>query len=271
MYSFANVGIILVTAKFSGRNLFKKHIQYPFIISVFVVGIILNKYDKSKEQELDFVMELSPYNIPNFKNALYYTFSNVKAFIIKAGTVIFLTSVAIWFFMNFGFSNGRFGFVSQENSFLCWFGKILTPFFVPLGFGNWQAVVATLSGIFAKENLVNTFGVILNSAQNKYDVLVLKEVFKGDFSSFSFLIFNMLCAPCLAAIVTIFKQTRSLKITFKILLYQTICAYVVSFLTYQIFGLIFLEINFSIYSLVAIFCLIIIFYLIFFKNKNNNR
>lgn len=241
------------------------------IISVFVVGIILNKYDKSKEQELDFVMELSPYNIPNFKNALYYTFSNVKAFIIKAGTVIFLTSVAIWFFMNFGFSNGRFGFVSQENSFLCWFGKILTPFFVPLGFGNWQAVVATLSGIFAKENLVNTFGVILNSAQNKYDVLVLKEVFKGDFSSFSFLIFNMLCAPCLAAIVTIFKQTRSLKITFKILLYQTICAYVVSFLTYQIFGLIFLEINFSIYSLVAIFCLIIIFYLIFFKNKNNNR
>ncbi len=241
------------------------------IISIFILGFILTNHDKNEREEADFVMELSPYNIPNLKNALYYTFLNVKAFVVKAGTVIFLTSVLIWFFMNFGFSEGRFGFVSQENSLLCWFGKVLTPFFVPIGFGNWQAVVATLSGIFAKENLVNTFGVILKSAQNKNDVLVLKEVFKGDFASFSFLIFNMLCAPCLAAIATIFKQTRNFRFTFKILLYQTLCAYVVSFLIYQIFGLMFLEVSFSFYTILAFLCLIFVLYLIFSPNKNNKR
>lgn len=269
----AKLPIIFVICSYIFRGSFLTIVLTYFlcIISIFILGFILKKQDKSEKEEADFVMELSPYNIPNLKNALYYTFLNVKAFVIKAGTVIFLTSVLIWFFMNFGFNEGRFGFVSQENSLLCWFGKILTPFFVPIGFGNWQAVVATLSGIFAKENLVNTFGVILKSAQNKDDVLVLKNVFNGDFSSFSFLIFNMLCAPCLAAIATIFKQTRSFRFTFKILFYQTVCAYLVSFLIYQIFGLIFLEVSFSIYTILAFLSLIFILYLIFSPNKSNNK
>ena len=266
----AKLPIIFVICSYIFRGNFLTIVLTYFlcIISIFILGLILKKQDKSDKDEADFVMELSPYNIPNLKNALYYTFLNVKAFVVKAGTVIFLTSVLIWFFMNFGFSKGQFGFVSQENSLLCFFGKILTPFFIPLGFGNWQAVVATLSGIFAKENLVNTFGVILKSAQNKNDVLILKEVFKGDFASFSFLIFNMLCAPCLAAIATIFKQTRSFRFTFKILLYQTICAYLVSFLVYQVFGLIFLEVSFSFYTILAFLCLIFVLYLIFSPKKN---
>ena len=144
-------------------------IYFLSIITVFIVSIIINKNNKSTQMSEHFIMELGPYIKPSFKNTLYYSISNVKAFVVKAGTVIFLASILIWFLLNFGFTSKGFGLVYQEKSLLAEFGKKLAIFFSPLGFGSWQAVVATISGLLAKENVVNSFAVILKSAENLTD------------------------------------------------------------------------------------------------------
>ena len=269
----AKLPIIFVICSyiFRGSALTVIFIYFLCILAVFVLCTILKKYDGTVKKANNFVMEFSPYNIPNLKNTLYYTFLNVKSFILKAGTVIFLASIFIWFLINFGFKNGSFCFVSQEDSILSSFGRILAPLFYPLGFGKWQAVVATLSGIFAKENVVNTFGVILKSAQNENSVTALKNVFGGDFASFSFLIFNMLCAPCFAAIAAINKQMGNFKYTSKILFLQTMCAYATSFIIYQICGFIFGEVVFSLYTNLAIISLISIIFLIFVPKEKRKK
>ncbi len=242
-------------------------VYFLCIFAIFILSLILKKFKSFSNSDTNFIMELGPYIMPNLKNTIYYTVLNVKSFITKAGTVIFLASVFIWFLLNFGFSSRGFGFVAQENSFLAQFGKFLTGFFVPLGFGNWQAVVATMSGIFAKENVVNTFGVILKSAQKTNEEFSLQGVFSGNFAALSFLIFNMLCAPCFAAIATIYKQTLSFKFTLKIIFFQTVCAYVAGLLIYQIGGLIFGEVKFNFCSVLAFFVLFFIIFLMFCRNK----
>ncbi len=241
------------------------------IISIFVVGLVLRKLNSFKKLEPSFLMELGPYNMPNLKNTFYYTFSNLKAFVVKAGTIIFLASVLIWFLLNYGFSNGSFGIVSEENSILAHIGKFLTTIFVPLGFGSWQAIVATLSGLFAKENVVNTFGVVLNSSKISNGVINFEGIFNGNFAALSFLVFNMLCAPCLAAIATIYKQTANLKETLKIIFFQTISAYFASLFIFQIGGLIFKEVKFSAYTIVSFLVLFLVLIIIFGFNKNNKK
>lgn len=268
----AKLPIIFIICSYIFRGSFLNIVfVYLFcILSIFVLCLILKKHHKKNEKESNFVMELSPYNIPNLRNVIRYAFSNVRSFVIKAGTVIFLASILIWFLINFGFKDGFFCFVSQEESILSKFGQILTPLFFPLGFGKWQAVVATLSGIFAKENIVNTFGVILKSAQIENSTEALKNVFGGDFASFSFLIFNMLCAPCFAAIAAIYKQTQSLKHALKILFLQTICAYIAGFFIYQLGGFIFREVGFSIYTVLAFISLIFVLCLILVSKEKKN-
>ena len=214
-------------------------------------------------------MELGEYIKPSLKNVLKYAVLNVKSFISKAGSIIFLASILIWFLLNFGFLNGAVKMVSQENSFLAHIGKIISPVFAPLGFGNWKAVVATLSGFFAKENIVNTFAVILKMPSLGSDKSWFNEVFLGDFSALSFLIFNLLCAPCFAAIAAIYRQTLSFKKTLKILLYQTVSAYVLSLVVNQIGGLIFKETNFSVSSVLTIIVIFLVFILILLQKKQN--
>lgn len=264
--------IVLICSNVFRGSFFNVVLVYLIsIVSIFIVGLVLKKLNSFKRLEPSFLMELGPYNLPNLKNTFYYTFSNLKAFIVKAGTIIFLASILIWFFLNYGFSNGSFGVVSQEDSILAHIGKLLTTIFVPLGFGNWQAVVATLSGLFAKENVVNTFGVVLNSSKNSNGVISFEGIFNGNFAALSFLVFNMLCAPCLAAIATIFKQTASLKETLKIIFFQTVSAYVVSLFVFQIGGLIFREIGFTACSIITFLVLFLVLIIIFSFNKSNKK
>ena len=266
----AKLPIIAVICSYIFNNSFLAIFLVYFIsiFSIFVLSLILKNFKSFSNSDTYFIMELGPYIMPNMKNTLYYTFLNVKSFVIKAGTVIFLASILIWFLLNFGFTVSGFGFVSQENSLLAQIGKCLTGFFVPLGFGNWRAVVATIAGIFAKENVVNTFAVILNSAENVNTSLDLQGIFKGNFAALSFLIFNMLCAPCFAAIATIYKQMLNLKFTLKIIFFQTVCAYVAGLLIYQIGGLIFKEVKFNIYTLLTFLILFLIVFLVLIKNKD---
>ena len=260
---------IVCSYVFGGSFLTVVLIYFLAIFSVFVLGLILKETNGVNSSSDYFIMELGEYIKPSLKNVLKYAVLNVKSFISKAGSIIFLASILIWFLLNFGFLNGAVKMVSQENSFLAHIGKIISPVFAPLGFGNWKAVVATLSGFFAKENIVNTFAVILKMPSLGSDKSWFNEVFLGDFSALSFLIFNLLCAPCFAAIAAIYRQTLSFKKTLKILLYQTVSAYVLSLVVNQIGGLIFKEINFSVSSVLTIIVIFLVFILILLQKKQN--
>ena len=262
---------VICSYVFNGSFLTAILIYLISFISIFILGFVLRKINKKNIDHTAFIMELGPYNLPNFKNTIYYTIINVKAFIVKAGSIIFLASILIWFLLNFGISSKGILMVEEEKSLLAQFGRLLTTFFKPLGFGNWKAIVATLSGIFAKENLVNTFSVILKSAENSKQGFNLGEVFSCDFAAFSFLLFNMLCAPCFAAIAAIYKQTLSLKYTLKILFFQTVFSYITAFLIYQIGGLFFKQVSFSFYSILAFFSLFLVFVLFIFQFKENKK
>lgn len=232
------------------------------IVTILVVCLILKKFCNFENSSTDFVMELGPYSLPNIKNVFYYAITNVKSFVAKAGSIIFLASILIWFLLNFGFEGAGFTKVShQYNSLLAGIGRLVAPIFLPIGFANWESAVATISGLFAKENVVNTFGVILKSAKS-VGSLNLREIFSTKCSAMAFLVFNLLCAPCVAAISSVFRQTLSVALTLKILFLQTISAYIAAFIVNQIGGLIFKELSFSFYSFLSFVVLFVIIFLI---------
>ena len=237
------------------------------IMVILVVCLILKKFCNFENSGTDFVMELGPYSLPNIKNVFYYAAINVKSFVAKAGSIIFLASILIWFLLNFGVEGGVFKKVSyQYNSLLAVIGRFVAPAFFPLGFANWESAVATISGLFAKENVVNTFGVILKSAKS-FGGLNLGEIFRTKCSALAFLMFNLLCAPCVAAISSIYRQTLSIRFTLKILFFQTISAYISAFIVNQICGLIFKELSFSFYSILSFGVLFLLMFLIITPKK----
>lgn len=211
------------------------------IAMVILSGIILKKTKLFKGDPAPFVMELPQYRVPGLKGLLIHMWDRGKAFIVKAGTIIFVASGLIWFLQSFSWS---LQMVEAQDSILASIGNVIAPIFAPLGFGNWQAAVATVTGFLAKENVVATFGVLfgLGAELTESDpglVSTMGQLFNS-VSAYAFMAFTLLAAPCFAAIGAIKREMGSWKWTFIAIGYQTGLAYVVALIIYQVGRLIFL-------------------------------
>ncbi len=199
------------------------------IVVAIVVGLIL-KHTLFKGNAAPFVMELPTYRMPTLKSTMLHMWDKCKGFLVKAGTVIFSMSILVWIMQNFSFSLNM-----VEDSSISMFGQIgafIAPVFVPLGFGTWQAAVALLSGIVAKEAVVTTMSVLYGAGG-----LALQAVLATQFtplSAYAFMVFSLLYMPCIAAFVSIRREMNSLKWALATALMETGVAYVVALLVYQI-------------------------------------
>ena len=209
------------------------------IVAVLVAAIILKKTKPFSGKPAPFVMELPQYHIPQAKTVLLHVWERLKGFIIKAGTILFLACVVMWFLGGFGFTNGGFGLVDDSaDSLLAAIGGFIAPIFAPLGFGEWQPVAASLSGFTAKEAIVSTMGVLANVSGDTEDAVNVAagvaSWFPTGIAAFSFLMFNLLDSPCLAAIATMAKEMNDRKWFWFAILFQNIFAYIVCLCFYQI-------------------------------------
>ncbi len=212
-----------------------------YLIGAFAIvtsGIILKKTKMFAGNPAPFVMELPAYHWPTLSTLFHSMWERGWSFIKKAGTIILLATILIWFLSNFGFENGHFGLVDMDNSILAGIGSLFSFIFIPLGWGTWQATVATITGLIAKENVVGTFGVLFGGfdevSENGWQIWSNMQAFFTPISAFSFLIFNLLCAPCFAAIGAIRREMNSAKWTWFAIIYQCVFAYIISFIIYQI-------------------------------------
>ena len=208
------------------------------IAAVLVAAIILKKTKPFSGKPAPFVMELPQYHIPQVKTVLLHVWERLKGFIIKAGTILFLACVVMWFLGSYGFGENGFGMVESSDSLMAVIGGVIAPIFAPLGFGEWQPVAASISGFTAKEAIVSTMGTLAAIAGDVEDpVTVAQGVaawFPTSIAAFSFLLFNLLDSPCLAAIATMAQQMQSRKWFWFAILFQNVFAYVVSLSVYQI-------------------------------------
>lgn len=228
---FGNAGWLGFTAYFIGAA------------AIIVSGIILKKTKLFSGAPAPFVMELPAYHLPTVGNVLRSMWERGWSFIKKAGTVILLSTVVIWFLQGFGVENGSFGMVEDiDNSVLAAVGSVIAPIFAPLGWGNWQASAAAVTGLVAKENVVATFGMLFHFdgelAENGDEIWANVAAAFTRLSAFSYLIFNLLCAPCFAAMGAIRREMNSAKWTAFAIAYQCVFAYTVSLTVYQL-GLLF--------------------------------
>ena len=237
------------------------------IAAVLVSAIILKKTKPFSGKPAPFVMELPSYHIPSVKTVLLHVWERLKGFIIKAGTILFLACVVMWFLSGFGFGPDGFGMVEDSNdSLLAAIGGIIAPLFAPLGFGEWQPVAASLSGFTAKEAIVSTMGVLANVAGDVEDAAnVAPGVslwFPSAIAAFSFLMFNLLDSPCLAAIATMAQQLQSRKWFWFAIVFQNVFAYVLSLIVYQL-GTFFAGGAFGMGTAVAFVLLALLLFLLF--------
>ena len=231
--------------------------------AVIVSGIILKKTKAFAGDPAPFVMELPPYHVPSFKGLLIHMWDRGKSFVKKAGTIIFVASIVIWVMSNLNWS---FGFVEDiEESILASLGNLFAPLFTPLGWGDWKAAVATITGLVAKENVVATFGILYGFEEVAEDGVEIWTTLQASFtqlSAYSFLVFNLICAPCFAAIGAIKREMGTAKWTWIALGFQTIFAYVLALITYQL-GLAFMGGGFSVWTVIAAISLVGLLYLLF--------
>ena len=209
------------------------------VVAVLVSAIILKKTKPFSGKPAPFVMELPQYHIPQAKTVLLHVWERLKGFIIKAGTILFLACVVMWFLGGFGFTNGGFGLVDDSaDSLLAAIGGFIAPIFAPLGFGEWQPVAASISGFSAKEAIVSTMGVLANVSGDTEDAVNVAagvaSWFPSSIAAFTFLMFNLLDSPCLAAIATMAQQMQSKKWFWFAILFQNVFAYLVTLCVYQI-------------------------------------
>ncbi len=255
---FGGSGLVAVSAYFIGVG------------AVITSGIILKKTKLFAGDPAPFVMELPAYHVPAASNVLRATWERGWSFIKRAGTVILTASVVLWFLQAFGFTDGAFGMVEDNNgSLLAAIGGVVAPLFSPLGFGNWQGAVATFTGLIAKENVVGTFGVLYNFAEVSEDGAEIWSLLAADFtqlSAYSFMIFNLLCAPCFAAMGAIRREMNSAKWTWFAIGYMCGFAYLISLIVYQL-GLLFTGAGFGIGTVLGIAGLAVLVYFLFRKNN----
>ena len=227
------------TAGYAESSFIAPLMYFIGIVAVLVAAIILKKTKPFSGKPAPFVMELPQYHIPQAKTVLLHVWERLKGFIIKAGTILFLACVVMWFLGGFGFTDGGFGMVEDSaDSLMAAIGGVIAPIFAPLGFGEWQPVAASISGFTAKEAIVSTMGVLANVAGDTEDAVNVAagvaSWFPTGIAAFSFLMFNLLDSPCLAAIATMAKEMNSRKWFWFAILFQNIFSYVVCLCFYQI-------------------------------------
>lgn len=231
------------------------------VFAIVVSGIMLKKTKAFAGDPAPFVMELPAYHWPTVGNVLRSMWERGWSFIKKAGTVILLATILVWFTSSFGWVDGSFGMVEMESSILAAIGNAIAWIFAPLGWGTWQAAVASITGLIAKENVVGTFGVLFGGfeevAENGWQVWANVRAAFTPLSAYSFLIFNLLCAPCFAAIGAIRREMNSAKWTWFAIGYQCGFAYAVSLVVYQL-GMLFTGSG-NIIGSIAAFALVALF------------
>ena len=256
---FGGSGWVAVSAYFIG------------IAAIILSGIILKKTRMFAGDPAPFVMELPAYHVPAVGNVLRATWERGWSFIKRAGTIILASSIILWFLQGFGFVDGQFGMVEDNNSsILASIGSAICIIFAPLGFGDWQSTVAVFTGLIAKENVVSTFGVLFGVgsevAEDDPSLWTAVAARYTPLAAYSFMIFNLLCAPCFAAMGTIKREMNNWKWTLGAIGYMCGLAYVVSFIVYQI-GSLFVGGGFGVGTVIAILAVIAIVYLLVRKNK----
>lgn len=243
------------------------------VFAIIVSGIMLKKTKMFSGDPAPFVMELPAYHWPTVGNVLRSMWERGWSFIKKAGTVILLATIFVWFTSSFGWTNGSFGMVDMESSILAVIGNAIAWIFAPLGWGTWQAAVASITGLIAKENVVGTFGVLFGGfeevAENGWQVWQNVRAAFTPLTAYSFLIFNLLCAPCFAAIGAIRREMNSAKWTWFAIGYQCGFAYAFALVVYQL-GMLFTG-NGNIIGAIAAFALVAIFlYMLFRRYQESN-
>ena len=251
-------------ALFGGASWVAPSAYFVGIAAIICSGIILKKTKMFAGDPAPFVMELPAYHMPTVINVLRSMWERGWSFIKKAGTVILLSTIFVWFTSSFGFVDGHFGMVEDlSDGLLASIGQAIAWIFAPLGWGNWQAAVAAITGLVAKENVVGTFGILYGFAEVAEDGEEIWGTLAQSFttvSAYSFLVFNLLCAPCFAAIGAIKREMNNAKWTWFAIGYQTLLAYGVSLCIYQL-GTWFTSGSFGIGAIVALLLVALFIYL----------
>ncbi|WP_286035659.1 ferrous iron transport protein B [Succinatimonas hippei] len=258
---------MIAAAFFPDSTIVAPGVYFLAIISVIVTGIILKKESAFKEEVSPFVMELPDYHMPTLGNIARSVYLRCKAFVVKAGTIIFSTVVLVWFLSSFNFTPDGFGMVEVGDSMLAAIGSAIAFIFVPLGFSSWQCAVAIFTGLLAKENVVGTLAVLLGvGADVAEDDATLGAALHGEFSTsaaaLSFLAFNLFSTPCIAALGAMKRQLASSKMFSFAVVYLTVWAYVYAFVIYHLGGLIVGQVAFGAGTVVALVLLAAIIYLL---------
>ena len=240
------------------------------VIAIIVSGIILKKLKAFAGEAAPFVMELPPYHAPAASNVLRATWERGWSFIKRAGTVILLSSILIWFLQAFGVTENGFGMVEDNNdSLLAAVGSAVAFIFIPLGFGTWQATVGVVGGLVAKENLVTIMAIcygVAEASENGEEIWGVLQSSYTPIAGYSFMVFNLLCAPCFAAMGAIKREMNSPKWTLAAIGYMCGFAYCVSMIIYQLGGLALGMVSFNFWTVVAVALLAVILYFLFRRN-----
>ncbi|MBQ6663695.1 MAG: ferrous iron transport protein B [Firmicutes bacterium] len=298
---------LIAGAIFGGSPWIAASAYFIGIGSIILSGIILKKFKAFAGEPAPFVMELPAYHVPSAGNVLRATWERGWSFIKRAGSVIVISSIIIWFLSSFGTVNGQFGMVDNlfeeedlvtdeyvtaladkmdipeedvnpmDASLLAQFGNTITPVFRPIGFTSWKQTVATITGLVAKEEVVGTFGVLYNYDDEEEELEEngdqiwdrvsddFNRAGAGAAAGFAFMVFNLLCAPCFAAIGAIKREMNNAKWTWAAIGWMTLWAYVWALITYNFFGMLFAGVGFGFWTVVGIALLAILIYLLFRK------
>ena len=269
---------LIAGAMFGGSSLVAVSAYFIGMAAIICSGIMLKKTKAFAGDPAPFVMELPAYHVPAWGNVLRATWERGWSFIKRAGTVILLATVILWFAQGFGFENGAFGMIEdQDNSILAIVATKVAWIFAPLGFGNWKATVASVTGLIAKENVVGTFGVLYHFggelSENGDEIWAAVAQDYTALSAYAFMIFNLLCAPCFAAMGAIKREMNNGKWTAFAIGYMCVLAYCAALMVYQLGGLITGEVHFGLFTVVAVVVLAAFIYLMVRPNKyaDNNE
>ena len=262
-------------ALFGGSSLVAVSAYFIGFAAIIISGIILKKTKLFAGDPAPFVMELPAYHVPAWGNVLRATWERGWSFIKRAGTIILASTIVLWFLQGFGFEDGVFGMVEdQDNSILAAVASAIAWIFAPQGFGNWRTTVASISGLIAKENVVGTLGVLYHFggelSENGDEIWGEVANDYTAISAYSFMIFNLLCAPCFAAMGAIKREMNNGKWTAIAIGYMCLLAYCASLVVYQIGGLITGEVGFNIFTIVAVAIIVFTIYMLVRPNKYLN-
>lgn len=252
------------------------------LAAIIVSCIMLKKLKSFAGDAAPFIMELPQYHLPTVRSVLLSMWERVKSYIVKAGTIIFLSTIVIWFLMNFGVYEGSFGLLDADMegylnySLMAGLGNLLAWIFMPIGFGNWEATVTSITGLVAKENVVATVGILTQLGELGETDPTLWEGFAamlggGSFAIMAFCAFNLLCAPCFAAMGTIRRQMSSARWTWATIGYMCGFAWAVALMIYQIGGLVAGEVAFNFWTAIAFVLLALMLFQLFRPMPKYNR